>query len=1607
MFRLNATSDVTYMRPKADINDKQLQQSKYFSKSLQQARIIFFFPSLQEFQREYRALVKEVAIDIQHYALQLGVDVEFVEPVTDSLDIETFEAMLNVFSKHTSYLMCFLGDRYGKCILPKKIAIKHFETIQATFSKTKVELFHRYYKRCEELESADYKLLDVPINLTDRNALTSILQQAAEEISQDDNNQQKSEQSEVFQNLFPSAAEQITQIALIQPNKVLFCLRNAKADTQSTNSRIKPTDIESEKQHEKIEALKKTVLLSEASIILLNMESDSNQENKSHFTNRKNDNYIKWFIGKVTNHLQNFVSSLSMPPMPSNEAYLIAKAENDVHLAFAERQLPKKWLVRKNIDKMFDIWINKSKGYFHILGSQISGKTALLCQLHAVLIKKGRYVITRFINLTPGSEYAHELWHGICMTLCSLTGQDERPLIKSFHLSSTLAIFKSLLEKINRPVFILIDDANMIKYGRVMSNLDQQFRKCLTNLVLICTVDHPITIPFILPQPILFELPDFTTTDIMQYVKLNVNDNLLNKQQIDEIQNVAETNSNNIIIVQLLLKQITDGTNRPLTGDIDEYFCRAESDNGVLFVRTFAQLLIVTPHGLTTLEILDALTISDEVGGEITTISSLSLRLHSLIDKLGCLIVEFVYGNRLVYKWSHLFIVNIARRRYLTDQKELIKAHGLISHLFDDVSNTHSICTLLSSSNEIPTFPRPLKQDDGTVNVRKVHNLWYHLLHTGNMDDLKRLAICHFEYVEACIRACGIFQLLSIYEECCMQVLHHDIQVLFQQVIFPSLNTIIRDRDQLAAELINRLRYTRATNSQFLNTMAEQAMSWVDRYHARPLLVPLTCWIPPKKVERVLSFTLPEWRPSYTILQPTYNHQHLLIAGNESTIGLVYMYHITSQLLIRTFKGHERRVTSISISCDGTFFATTSTDCTVRIWNFTEEKAIQVMKPHRGRVICSLITSDCKYIITGGTDSCANVISVENWEVVQSFKDHTGSVVSLALASNDEFLVTGSGEFVVIVWNLSTGELAVRLAGLMAPVSCITMTSNDAFVVVACEDETLKVFGAVSGQELHELSGHDGKVVSMVAAYDDCQLFVATFAKIYVFDIHNGKLLDILNCINRQPVTSLKITNDNYFLLSACGNRISIWNIQHQRHQISTNREKGIVTDICMSPDEKSAACTTTDGVVALWDLEICQCICTMIQKRAVAVLRVKFSTNSVFLLSGDAEGQINVWNSSNGRLRRIVNHHGKAIESIFCLSDGYRILSVDQSNIVLIWNLSGADESLQADRILAFTGIQPPVFLPSNNSYLLGYLPNSNKELRIWAIEDESVVMKAEVCHNEEITCFNTSANGTLLVTGSADLSLKLWQINTGFLMQVLVGHEETIVCCAIADNESKIISGAKDSQIIVWATSTGNALLSLKTESPVTALVINADTTVILSANLTGWIEAYNIENGTLLSCYNAHSTAKKLIASMDCSRILLQLTDCSQLPILCLHNTPASDLVGSIEHKKSSDSIARIPKQGSMSDDKDSSMMSTPMRKKNRSLSRTTDHSTPYRRSTMQAVGKEPAPLQSILKSTKSYTGTPAVTVTTTSKSSVTPINNQSSTYCPIKSNLCILQ
>lgn len=78
---------------------------------------------------------------------------------------------------------------------------------------------------------------------------------------------------------------------------------------------------------------------------------------------------------------------------------------------------------------------------------------------------------------------------------------------------------------------------------------------------------------------------------------------------------------------------------------------------------------------------------------------------------------------------------------------ELKAAHGELADLFADLLNetqaaavsprvpsiSYSVCIAEKSEEEIQVFPQALKRDNGSVNLRKVRNLWFHLLHTGSL----------------------------------------------------------------------------------------------------------------------------------------------------------------------------------------------------------------------------------------------------------------------------------------------------------------------------------------------------------------------------------------------------------------------------------------------------------------------------------------------------------------------------------------------------------------------------------------------------------------------------------------------------------------------------------------------------------------------------------------------------------------------------------------------------------------------------------------------------------------------------------------------------------
>ncbi len=77
---------------------------------------------------------------------------------------------------------------------------------------------------------------------------------------------------------------------------------------------------------------------------------------------------------------------------------------------------------------------------------------------------------------------------------------------------------------------------------------------------------------------------------------------------------------------------------------------------------------------------------------------------------------------------------------------------------------------------------------------------------------------------------------------------------------------------------------------------------------------------------------------------------------------------------------------------------------------------------------------------------------------------------------------------------------------------------------------------------------------------------------------------------------------------------------------------------------------------------------------------------------------------------------------------------------------------------------------------------------------------MKKILGHDAEISKVVFNSKGNLLMTGSSDSKIMLWDVETGTCQQVLEGHKEEIFSCAFNYEGDTIISASKDNTCRIW---------------------------------------------------------------------------------------------------------------------------------------------------------------------------------------------------------------
>uniref|UniRef100_A0A7E4W5G8 AAA domain-containing protein n=1 Tax=Panagrellus redivivus TaxID=6233 RepID=A0A7E4W5G8_PANRE len=813
-------------------------------------------PTLEQFSVEREVFRNLVLPELQAYCCDRDIDLETSTFFSSTLDYNQLSFLLSEIQRGGVYVLVFVGDKYGNSVLPLRIKTEDFTAIQsAALEITKdVTILKQAYTLDKSKDPNEYILTAPPMGPESLDKLRDIFAKGVPRAKEDGTINLPEDQENIYYRSFIDVV--CSSLMKSMPSNSIFVCRKFQGFTpaDANDKYIDPAG----KNADTIAALKNDISSKVPEINRAFFYCNLNNADPVTWFNNNNeaDKYKIDFATKISESLKSVlnlpVNMNSTASSYSSAPLEIALREHATHDRYYHDVAPRAWLPRPLLDKKLDSVIEQglTKSVFvQFYGPPGTGKTALVCRLLELLQQKQCHAIARFGHLTDCSLFTNELLRNALLKFFEMSRIPHAHSLGSYHLFEILADFKGLMEKIDQPIFLIIDDVHLLKFGKTLGTMEKPLRKLFSKMSLIFTSHRLDQRLDCFTAPEMVEMPLLNRDQIVEVLKINnVASGRLPSDQITRVRNKLKKGDSDIILAEMLCDEIADGDSE-LTDSIEAHVSRIESKVGAEPVRIVCQLLCSLPYGLTSLEVSDAYRLVQRNSGmSFDPTDVMTPKPEMVLRYLGCLLINVYTDKRKVWAFRHTSVAHYIKQRYLTSPGEVKLTNENMAEIISSVPSPEDEHDPVTTNL---VFPQPINKENGTVNMRRIRFQWYYTLHTGKLDVLKDTTLCNFDYLEACFRGCGLAHLLSIFEECSQQILDHDILVLFEQVLLPAIPTLIRDKEELVCELLNRLRFTSSKNSDRLNTMIEQLMTFADTYNRGPLLLPLSCWISPPKMKQV------------------------------------------------------------------------------------------------------------------------------------------------------------------------------------------------------------------------------------------------------------------------------------------------------------------------------------------------------------------------------------------------------------------------------------------------------------------------------------------------------------------------------------------------------------------------------------------------------------------------------------------------------------------------------------------------------------------------------------------------------------------------------------
>ncbi|KAK5869245.1 hypothetical protein PBY51_023979 [Eleginops maclovinus] len=919
---------------------------------------------------------------------------------------------------------------------------------------------------------------------------------------------------------------------------------------------------------------------------------------------------------------------------------------------------------------------------------------------------------------------------------------------------------------------------------------------------------------------------------------------------------------------------------------MSQLFLMLEEKHGKELVGGALGYIALAREGVLEAELRDVMSLDDDILSEVykyslppsTTLIRLPPLLwarlrHDLEDQLE---ERWMRGVAAI-SFNNWRLCEAASARYLTSERRGRSLRILAEYFLGRWSGKLKPValqglSLLLSDRKVP--PQPLWFAPGLVNIRKLQELPYHLLHAGLWEELRQEVIGNAEWLYCKSRVCGVSSVIQDLDQCSQYMDCTETRLLRDALLLikASLDFLDGHMDMslFYTELLARLCSLAKPFPSVIGRLCGQCEEGLLT-RPEPVLIPKCSFL--QQPGGALQYTLTGLQGGVLCVDIDVEAE-LLVAGSDG--GVVAVWSLADQQLVHSLLGHTGAVLCVKVVNSSAHCLSVAADGSLRRWSLVNgqqllciQEAIPV-DPAPSSVLLHL----SEQLIFIYTRTQVKVWQQDGAELLLRSSNGDGSVVLGVLG---ESVVSLCHSGLVRISQPVNGTIETRLEHFQRSVTFsksvnlpkrgkVFLVSKEGFLyqislmgrhiavkfplvpslLSVTEDEKVLVAGSDRTLSLFNIDGdsvdrflelqHDDSVLSACVS-SDCRVLASGAADqlIRIWSVTTGALLDTLSGSD-SPVNSVVLYHGFVLSASKTAAGVHLWSLKYDPRHKPTATIPASCAHVAVTEDADRVFYVRQQSSTSVlsWNnntgsLSGCYAV-------SAEVCCLEVAQHKRLLLCGLTTGTVLIYPLSLPQ-ETLCIPPPESLSRVLCIavSSKEKHMAVAYKDSVCLFEINNRDSFPTVEGPLKrfpLSLLQAPLSsmaLLSDRRLLYG---TTCGEVKLHDFSNGS--SSSLEPHRSRVTCVTASNWGTHALVGSEDAVQRLWALSPLVLdhtMEYKGFFFEGVLSAAFSESDQFVFTGSQDRTVKVWDVATGNLLYVQYIYSPVIRMVTFRNGFVALS--------------------------------------------------------------------------------------------------------------------------------------------------------------------------------